>query len=150
MGIRDVLIVGWCCGVMACQPGRGVGGGTIDDHDHLTALATVDAMGGRADSVQRGRHLRTLDQAAATGVDSARADLLGLEIPDELGRYRDVAAATADGFEDLASEHSGRVTHLVNWKWAVEEAFRFNPTKPSALVYRGGRGGTRALGGAMY
>jgi dienelactone hydrolase len=96
------------------------------------------------------RHLRLLSAGTATAGDSARADVLVLEMRDGLRRYRDIAAARADGFEDLAAADSGRVTHLVNWKWAVEEAFRFNPEKPAALVYRTASDGDPVLVGAMY
>jgi carboxymethylenebutenolidase len=77
--------------------------------------------------------------------------MLVLQIRDALQRYRDVAAATADGFEELATADSGGgLSHLVNWKWAVAEAFRFNPMKPTALVYRTRVDGERVLLGAMY
>jgi hypothetical protein len=123
---------------------------TIDDHDHRTAVATVDAMRGVPDSGARSRHLRVLDRSSATAGDSARADLLVLEMRDGLGRYRDIAQARADGFRELATPDSVGITHLVNWRWAVEEAFRFNPAKPTALVYRARRDGKRVLLGAMY
>jgi dienelactone hydrolase len=65
--------------------------------------------------------------------------------------------AAADGFGELdpavSSGHRG-IVHLVNWPWALEEAVRFNPAKPAALVYRVGvdKDGieTRTLLGAMY
>src|ERR1700722_18525810 len=144
--VRLLVGVGVWGGAVACQPGRGApGNATIDDHDHLTAVATVEAMGGRAAGGAEGHHLRVLGGSpAGTAVDSARADLLVLEMRDALGRDRDIAAATADGFENLetatpaAAADSVGITHLVNWKWAVAEAFRFNPTKPTALVYRTG------------
>src|ERR1700722_2680252 len=153
--VRLLVGVGVWGGAVACQPGRGApGNATIDDHDHLTAVATVEAMGGRAASGAEGHHLRVLaGSPAGTSVDSARADLLVLEMRDALGRYRDIAAATADGFENLttaATADSVGITHLVNWKWAVAEAFRFNPMKPTALVYRTGRDGAPVLLGAMY
>jgi dienelactone hydrolase len=156
--VRILVGVGVWGGAVACQPGRGApGGATIDDHDHLTAVATVEAMDGRAAGGVERHHLRMLGGSpAGTSVDSARADLLVLEMRDALGRYRDIAAATADGFENLetatttATADSVGITHLVNWKWAVAEAFRFNPTKPTALVYRTGRDGAPVLLGAMY
>ena len=146
-----MIVMAWG-GAVACQPGKGVSAAaTIDDHDHLTVVATVDAMGQRANSGAGARHIRMLASGAGSAVDSARADMLVLQIRDALQRYRDVAAATADGFEELATADSGGgVTHLVNWKWAVEEAFRFNPTKPTALVYRTRVDGERVLLGVMY
>jgi Dienelactone hydrolase family len=151
MGNRYFLVILAACGPLACQPGkRPAGGTTLDDHDHLTVVATVDAMRGRTDTGVAARHLRLMSGAAATAEDSARADVLVLAMRDGLGRYRDIAAAEADGFEDLVVADSGAVTHLVNWKWAVAEAFRFNPAKPAALVYRTKRDGDRVLLGAMY
>jgi carboxymethylenebutenolidase len=151
MGIRVFAIVVVCGAIAACRAGTATPGmATIDDHDHRTAVAMVDAMRGLPESGARPRHLRLLDSSSATAADSARADLLVLQMRDGLGRYRDIAAARADGFSDLATPDSVGVTHLVNWKWAVEEAFRFNPTKPTALVYRTRRDGTRVLLGAMY
>lgn len=142
---------------VGCRRGEAAStrGLTIDDHDHRLAVAAVEAM----DAVDSGgSHLEMSGERGATSDDSTRADELVVVMRDALRKYEDPQVAVADGFGELSPADGdfggahGRlgVVHLVNWPWALEEAVRFNPAKPTALVYRAESGGGRRLVGAMY
>jgi dienelactone hydrolase len=139
-----------CRSSEAASPPRGR---TLDDHDHWLAAAAVEAMDGDTSA----SHLELSASRSASSDDSTRGDALVVVMRDALRKYQDPQVAVADGFSELdpagASAHRG-VVHLVNWPWALEEAVRFNPAKPAALVYRVGAdkdgSETRTLLGAMY
>ncbi len=67
-----------------------------------------------------------------------------------LAPYRDVHAAAADGFRQFLPGVKQPVYHFTNWRWALEEMFRFDPAKPTSLLYRQEPGGRFVLVGAMY
>lgn len=82
--------------------------------------------------------------------DSARAAALVREIRSDLAKYRDVRVAEADGFAPFLPNVPQPIYHFTNRTWAFEEAFRFNPAKPTSLLYRHNADGSYTLIGAMY
>lgn len=82
--------------------------------------------------------------------DSARAAALAREIRTDLAKYRDVRVAEADGFKPFLPNVPQQVYHFTNRTWAFEEAFRFDPAKPTSLLYRHDADGSYTLVGAMY
>lgn len=82
--------------------------------------------------------------------DSARAAALVREIRTDLAKYRDVRVAEADGFRPFLPNVPQPIYHFTNRMWAFEEAFRFNPAKPTSLLYRHNADGSYTLIGAMY
>lgn len=126
---------------------------TISNADHGAAESAVDAMDRLSTDPQPDTeiHLSLTPARVATADDSTRADLLLLRIRTALRKYVDVRFAAADGFEELpATEGSHTIHHLLNWASASEEARRFDPAKPTSLLYRERTDGTLALVGAMY
>jgi dienelactone hydrolase len=121
--------------------------------DHGASAAAVDAMDMlSADALPDTElHLQLSAARAATADDSTRADMLLVDVRDALRKYGDVRVAAADGFEEMpgpAGKH--RLHHLSNWAWARAESRRFNPAKPTSLLYREDADGTLRLAGAMY
>lgn len=126
---------------------------TMSDVDHGAAAAAVDAMDALATDAQPDTeaHLRLTPAQSATASDSTRADILLVAMRGALLKYADVRVAAADGFEempDIAGKHS--MHHLFQWAWARAESRRFDPTKPTSLVYSEAADGTLRLVGAMY
>jgi hypothetical protein len=65
--------------------------------------------------------------------------------------YRDTTAAVAAGYRMFAPNlKNQKVYHFTNHWRAVQEAFRFEPTKPTSLLYTRGADGKFTLVGAMY
>jgi dienelactone hydrolase len=126
---------------------------TLSDADYGAAAAAVDAMDHLwADQhPDTDSHLQLTPTQVGTADDSTRADLLLVAMRSALRKYADVRVAAADGFREMPST-DGKHTlhHLSNWGWAKAETRRFDPAKPTSLIYREGGDGTLALVGAMY
>jgi hypothetical protein len=92
----------------------------------------------------------TPDRAPAPG-DSARAAAVADELRRAIVKYRDTTAAVADGFRMFAPQiRNQKVYHFTRGLNAVQEAFRFDPGKPTSLLYTKGADGRLVLVGGMY
>ncbi|HSY80773.1 MAG TPA: dienelactone hydrolase family protein [Gemmatimonadaceae bacterium] len=135
---RHVLVL--MVGVAACRPSDAA---PIDDHDNPAVVAAVRAM-----AIGETAHLLTTDRRPASAADSLRADELVVAIRDAIGKYGTPDLAARDGYRELRDGDTATraIVHVFNWRYAIEEAVRFNPAKPAALIYRRGRNGYRLLG----
>jgi hypothetical protein len=96
-------------------------------------------------------HMEMTPARAATRADSVRADSLLAELRASIAKYRDTAAAVADGYKMFMPKvKTQRIYHFTNGRRAFAEAFRFNAAKPTSLLYRKGADGNLELYGAMY
>ncbi len=145
VGLWVLLFLPAAC--RAQQPAQAGEMGAMDSTDHNAAAAAHEAMGGplRADP-----HLRMTPSRRATAADSSRAAALVAQIREALGKYRDVRVAEADGFRQFLPGVRQPVYHFTNWLNALEEGFRFEPAKPTSLLYRQRGDGGFELIGAMY
>jgi hypothetical protein len=139
-------LVALALGAAACraqQPDRTA----ADTADHDAVAAAHMAMSGplRADP-----HLRLTAPRPGNAADSARAAALVVEIRRALSKYRDVRAAEADGFRQFLPGVRQPVYHFTNWRWALEEGVRFDPARPTSLLYRQDANGRFELIGVMY
>jgi dienelactone hydrolase len=144
LAARIATLLGVAWGITACQPGKAA---PIDDQDHPTAVATVRSMAEMPDSA----HLRMTERQPASAEDSLRADELVVAIRDALEKYSAPKLAVRDGYRELADGDTvpRAIVHFFNWRYALEEAIRFNPAKPAALIYRR-TGDKYRLTGALY
>jgi hypothetical protein len=68
-----------------------------------------------------------------------------------IAKYRDIRVAQAEGFKMFAPQiKNQRTYHLTKGSWAFRNKFRFNPAKPTSLLYRKDTNGHFVLIGAMY
>jgi hypothetical protein len=89
-------------------------------------------------------------RAPAPG-DSARAARVAAELRRAILEYRDTAAAVADGYRMFAPQiKNQKVYHFTRGWNAVQEAFRFDPARPTSLLYTRGADGRLVLVGGMY
>jgi hypothetical protein len=83
--------------------------------------------------------------------DSARAAAVAAELRSAIAKYRDTATAVADGYRMFAPQiKNQKVYHFTRGWSAVQEAFRFDPSKPTSLLYTKGADGQFVLVGGMY
>ena len=120
------------------------------------------AMGAMADGAMSGmddgtmdqnmaRHMRLTSIWKATHADSARAWALVRELRTALAPYHDTAAATAAGFREFLPGVKGqKVYHFTNYRNAFMARFRFDPTRPTSLLFKREADGSMKLVGAMY
>jgi hypothetical protein len=115
-----------------------------------SARVEGDATKGAAGDVAA-LHLEMTPLRAPVPGDSARAAAVAAELRSAILRYRDTTAAVADGFRMFAPQiRNQKVYHFTRGLNAVQEAFRFDPAKPTSLLYTKGPDGTLVLVGGMY
>ena len=109
-------------------------------HDHAPmAGATADL------------HMEMTASRPGTHADSVRAAGVAALLRDALAPYRDTTAAVRDGYQMFMPQvKTQKVYHFTNRMNAVKEAFRFDPAKPTSLLYRKDAEGHFTLVGAMY
>jgi hypothetical protein len=96
-------------------------------------------------------HMETTPHRPATAADSIRASNIVAELRQAIAKYRDVKVAKSDGFRMFAPQlRNQRVYHFTRYLWALENQFRFNPEKPTSLLYKKDARGDFVLIGAMY
>ena len=96
-------------------------------------------------------HMEMSPVRPALPSDSARAAGVAAELKAAIEKYRDTSAAVADGYKMFMPElKKQKVYHFTNNWLALKEAFRFDPTKPSSILYTKDSTGHFTLVGAMY
>ena len=96
-------------------------------------------------------HLTMTPRRPAAPGDSARAAAVAAELRRSILRYADTTAAVSDGYRMFAPQiKNQRVYHFTRGWNAVQEAFRFDPAKPTSLLYTKGADGSLHLVGGMY
>jgi len=87
----------------------------------------------------------------ASAADVARADSITYALRGAIAKYRDTTAAVADGYKMFAPQiRQQKVYHFTNGWLSVQAAFRFDPKKPTSLLYKKDANGDFVLIGAMY
>lgn len=96
-------------------------------------------------------HMEMTPKRAATPSDSARAAEVAKALRAALLPFADTSAAVRAGYRMFAPQlKQQKVYHFTsNWR-ALQEAFRFDPAKPTSLLYRKEGDGHFVLVGAMY
>jgi hypothetical protein len=102
-----------------------------EDHDHM------------------GAHMRMSELRDPQPGDREKAQHVVDEVREAIDNYRDSNVALADGFKIFLPNVPQKMYHFSRWENAVGEAFRFDPTKPTSLLYEK-HGGEYKLIGAMY
>jgi hypothetical protein len=96
-------------------------------------------------------HMEMTRLRPSNSVDSIRAAQLVTQLRSSIAKYKDVDVAVNDGFRQFAPQVKNQhVYHFTNYRWALENAFRFNPGKPTSLLYKKDAAGKFVLVGAMY
>jgi hypothetical protein len=119
--------------------------------DSSTMIGAADAAMSGPMSDAAMQHMLLSPTRKATRDDSVRAKAVASQLRAALAKYADTAAAVADGYKMFAPKlKQQRVFHFTNYQHAFLEAFRFDPDKPTSLLYRPGADGRLELIGAMY
>ena len=104
-----------------------------------------------ADMKAMAAHMEMTALRAPNSADSARAAKLVTELRSSIDKYRDVGRAVDDGFRQFAPQMKNqRIYHFTNYSLAFRNAFRFDPSKPTSLLYKKDEQGRFVLTGAMY
>ena len=111
------------------------------------AMAVEQSMNAHMD----GPHLDLTPLRKLAPGDSARAAKVVAELRSGIAKYRDLTLAIADGFHMFAPEARDQpIYHYIHPTRTMRENARFDPTRPSSLLYRKRADGSLDLLGAMY
>lgn len=137
----------------ASRPAPAKAGTVADSADRDTTMMGMadHAMGlGAHDDVEM-LHMVMTPQRTATHDDSLKALRLVAAVRPAIARYADPASAEADGYRLFAPNvKTQRVYHYTNYRNAFASAFRFDPAKPTSILYTRDADGHMRLVGAMY
>jgi len=150
-----VAVMAVFCGSLVAQNG-GTGQAAPGDHD----MAGMSGMPGMKDTgaadgamsgehMDMGAHMKMTAPRPRTAADQRRADAIVAALRPAIARYRDYHVAVADGFVQFLPNVKLRMYHFTNWTYALEARSRFDPTRPTSLLYKPTAGGFELVG-AMY
>ena len=119
------------------------------DSAHAAAGAAKAMAGDR--SAAHAKHLAWTPVRALTRLDSLRAMALADTLRRAIARYSDTAQAIRAGYKLFAPQVKEQaVYHFTNNAAGFVAAFRFDPSRPTSLLYRKDSTGALRLSGAMY
>jgi hypothetical protein len=114
-------------------------------------VATHDDTGRATAGGNEALHMLMTPSRPVTSGDSARAAAIAATLRASIAKYADTTAAAADGYRMFAPQiRNQRVYHFTRGWNAVQQAFRFDPAKPTSLLYARGADGALHLTGGMY
>ena len=127
------------------------GGHAGHQPDSATIVSAADAVMSAPMSAAAKKHMRLSPTRTATAEDTTRARNLARHLRTSLAKYSDTAAAVADGYRMfMPNVKTQRVYHFTNYRHAFMEAFRFDPEKPTSILYERASDGSLRILGAMY
>jgi hypothetical protein len=116
-------------------------------HDH----SAQQAGAGMGSAGNEALHMEMTPSRAGTAADSARAASVAATLRSAIAKYRDTTEAVKDGFRMFAPQiKNQKVYHFTSSWMGIQEAFRFDPSKPTSLLYKKRPDGAFVLVGAMY
>ena len=109
--------------------------------------AADGAMAG--EHMDMGAHMKMTAPRPPSAADQRRADAIVKELRGAIAKYRDYHVAVAEGFVQFLPNLKLRMYHFTNWTYALEARQRFDPSRPTSLLYKPTAGGFELVG-AMY
>jgi hypothetical protein len=119
---------------------------TDQDADSDASAHAMHSMEGHMDM---GPHMKMTALRQPKPGDAARAQQVVEAARRASEKYIDYHAALADGFKIFHPEIPQKMYHFTNYKYGMENAFRFNPEHPTSLLYEK-HGDDYKLVGVMY
>ena len=94
-------------------------------------------------------HMKMTALRETSQADQERAARIVQTLTRSIEKYRDSRAAERDGFHVFLPNLPQKMYHFTNWGYGYEAAFRFDPSRPTSLLYEKTGQGYRLIG-AMY
>ncbi|HEY7402650.1 MAG TPA: hypothetical protein VIB39_03955 [Candidatus Angelobacter sp.] len=96
-----------------------------------------------------GAHMHMTELRKPQPGDAEKAQQVVEAVRPALEKYRDYKVALGEGYRIFLPNVPQKMYHFTNYQYALGEAFRFDPTKPTSLLYEK-HGDSYKLIGAMY
>jgi hypothetical protein len=124
-------------------------GMAMDNEQGNESDAGMSAMHSMQGHMDMGPHMKMTALRPAQPGDAERAQQVVEAARKAAEKYVDYHAALADGFKIFHPEIPLKIYHFVNYQYAIDAAFNFNPEHPTALLYEK-HGNDYKLIGVMY
>jgi len=114
--------------------------------------ATTEAMGHghhHGEHEHMAAHMHMSELRRPRSGDAAKAQQVVNQARPALERYQDYRVALNEGYKIFLPNVPQKMYHFTNYQYAIGEAFRFDPAKPTSLLYEK-HGEDYKLIGAMY
>ncbi len=119
----------------------------MDDAKANEAHAVRDMTPGHTDA--HSQHMRMTPMRPQTLEDAARAKEIVAELRAGIEKYKDYHAALNDGYKIFLPNLPQPEYHFTNYVNGFLEAFKFDPSRPTSLLYKKTSDGYELVG-AMY
>src|SRR5258708_10078047 len=132
------------------------------EHDHSQSQqapagqvelnATTEAMGrghNHEEHQHMAAHMHMSERRRVNAGDAVKGKQVVEQARPALEKYRDYKVALDEGFRIFLPNVPQKMYHFTNYQNAIGEAFRFDPAKPTSLLYEK-HGDDYKLIGAMY
>ncbi len=96
-----------------------------------------------------GPHMHMSALCGTRSGDAEKAQAIVDQVRQAIEKYKDYHVALADGFKIFLPNVPQHMYHFSRWQNAVGEAFRFDATQPTSLLYEKTAAGYKLIG-AMY
>jgi hypothetical protein len=111
-----------------------------------TAVMTVQAH----DMASMSGHMYMTSLRPANTDDQKKAEAVAIAAKAAMAPYEDYHKALADGYEIFLPDVPQPQYHFTKYQYALEARAKFDPSKPTSLLYRKTPDGGYKLVGAMY
>ena len=116
----------------------------MNQHHHMEATETMASPQIHADP-----HMRLTNPRPPTPEDQQRAEQILQALRASLEKYKDYRVALEDHYKPFLPKLPLPRYHFTNYWYGFKGAFKFDPAKPTSLIYRKTKDGYELLG-AMY
>ena len=117
------------------------------DGNSAEATSANSAMSGH--HMDMGAHMYMTELRPENAADERRAEDIVAALRSAIAKYKDYNVALAEGFKIFHPEIPQEHYHFTNYAYAFEAQFKFDPAKPTSLLYKKTATGY-GLEGAMY
>ncbi len=111
--------------------------------------ATAAGNGMDHEHMGMGPHMRWTSSRPRSAADERRAEAIVEALRGAIARYSDYHAAIADHFIEFMPNIRQPMYHFTNYRYAREAHSRFDPARPTSLLYKPTADGFQLIG-AMY
>jgi hypothetical protein len=125
----------------------GMPGMDMDDAKANEAHAVHDMTSGHMDT--HSLHMHMTAMRPANPQDAARAKEIVAQLRSGMDKYKDYQVALNEGYKIFHPEFPQPEYHFTNYKNGFLEAFSFDPSRPTSLLYKKTSDGYELVG-AMY
>jgi len=146
----SLLGFSWAQDAPPADKSHDMGGVNMPGHDMSKMDGEGNAMHTMEDRhMDMGPHMKMTAMRPVKAGDQEKADQVVVAARRAAEKYKDYKVALADGFKIFFPNVPQKQYHFTNYEYAYQAAFKFDPDKPTSLLYEK-HGDDYKLIGVMY